>query len=329
MKKLLYSISLMTIICFCCISCSDENETNNYPKDLKSNIPEQFQKIGEIHNLGLEYAFDSLRSYYSEKKTRSKKSSVKKLSKKDVKVLMSKAVTSFTEKNLQNFNKKTTKGYSNEIIASLNKDSLIQTNSLFNPKISLYLEKIKEILKHEPKSPEQLLYKLNEINNEAKTVLSEQEMVAIYAGTSTCYNSYIYWKKNYLKWNLTLKHPNIAAKYTNEQIDQLVIKNGKIVPLKATKSDDKDKNWWDSISDWADETWDNICDDFSDWWEEDGGKEVVAADAGDAVAGAIGGALAGSSAGGIGALPGAVVGAIGGGTTGSVSEAIQQWMTND
>jgi integrase len=52
-----------------------------------------------------------------------------------------------------------------------------------------------------------LLAKLNVLNIEAKENLSENDAMAVYAGTSTCYYSYLYWKENYMKWKIALNKP--------------------------------------------------------------------------------------------------------------------------
>ncbi len=239
-----FLIGIIAFITFNCIGCSNEDFSNDYPTDLKSNIPKEYEIIGEMHNQGLKYAFDSLRSYYTVKKLRSKGSTVKNLTKDEVQRLMTKAVLNFAEKDSQQFFIKTIKSNSSEWDSSIPIDSLLQKKVVLSENITFFLDKIKHTLKQHPKSSEELLHKLNKINEEAQSVLSEQELVAIYAGTSTCYHSYQYWKDNYLKWELTLKHPNLAAKYTEEEINQLVIHNGKIMPSKKVRSDDKEKNWW-------------------------------------------------------------------------------------
>lgn len=300
MKKFFYSILSIALIC-ASISCSSNDymadnmgETENAEKAEKAeiitetlNIPEQYTVIGEMHNKGVEAGFKVLREYYEKQaNTRSaQKDSVIKLSKEECLKIACDGLTDFASKNLDNYSE-----IMSQISSAKNGYTRAANEISMSSQVAKYVERINKVLADEPENVESLIKGLNAINNDAAKELSEAELIAVYAGTSTCYKSFLYWKENYKKWILLLNNPELLENFTDEQLNKFTVKNGKLVSPVQTRG------WWDDAWSSISETWDGTTDYVSDWWNNGGGKEVVAADAGDAVVGAVGGAMAGASA---------------------------------
>lgn len=279
-------------------------------KDMALDMPDQFKIIGEKHNEGLNYAFDQLRIYYEQSQTRSN-GKIRKLSKKAYLGLMEKACQQYCVDNVNGY----TNAYKTQTVSFAKTRS--EVLSAMSPDIVVFVDKIKDALKNNPKTAEQLLDRLNIINKEAASALTGMNLAAVYAGTSTCYYSYIYWKENHMKWRLAVTNPKLLRHYSDEQLNAFVIKNGKLTPPSVTRG------FWGDAWNGVTETWDSVTDSVSDWWDN-GGEDVVGADASGAVIGAISGGTVGSAAGGVGAVPGAVVGGISGGASSSAGEIIEQ-----
>lgn len=308
-KKILgFLILIVVITSSVLLGCSKEfNRMSSDNEELM--MPEDYIKVGEKHNQGLEAAFLSLREFYQQQ-SRSMSDSVR-LSAKDCFAIMEDGFKQYCN----------SEGIDWELYLGGEKSNNARTRTVDmvgSPAFD-YIDRIKQILLEGEKSPKQLLSKLNALNKEAQLNLSESDANAVYAGTSTCYYSYLYWKENYMKWILALNHPQLLLQFDDETLNAFVIKGDRLIPPVQSRG------WWEDAWSSIGETWDSISESVSDWWNE-GGAEVVAADAGDAVAGAIGGAIAGSAAGGAGAGPGAVMGAVAGGCTGSISAAISLWI---
>lgn len=323
MKKYIYSFISTVLMSVLFIGCSSDNELYGGVTGMEEetlvevvepfNVPEKYQVIGEMHNQGLEAGFAAIRAHYAEQaSTRTAEAdSVLKLSKEECLAIACAGLTDFASKNIE--------GYS-EFVSQMFPEGTLQTRaaseSAMNPQVAKYVERIEDVLADEPGNDELLIRELNAINNDAVKELSETDLIAVYAGTSTCYNSYLYWKENHKKWILMLNRPELLAEFTDEQLNSFIVKNGELVPPVQTKG------WWEDAWNSVSEAWDSTTDYVSDWWNN-GGKEVVTSDAGGAAAGAIEGAIFGSTAGGAGAVPGAVTGAITGGAKESIIEAIK------
>ncbi len=326
MKKIFYSILSIALIC-ASISCSSNDymadnmgETDNAEKaeiiTATLNIPEQYKVIGEMHNKGVEAGFKVLREYYEKQaNTRSaQKDSVIKLSKEECLKIACDGLTDFASKNLDNYSE-----IMSQISSAKNGYTRAANEISMSSQVAKYVERIKEVLVDEPGNVESLIKGLNAINNDAAKELSEAELIAVYAGTSTCYKSYLYWKENYKKWILLLNNPELLENFTDEQLNKFTVKNGKLVSPVQTRG------WWDDAWGTVSETWDSTTDYVSDWWSNGGGKEVVLADAGSAAVGAMEGAIAGAVVGGVGAGPGAVANGLKEGAKGSIVAAIVEW----
>ena len=311
MTKYIYGIIVLSLFLF---GCQKSFEDINI-SDINNNrllMPDECEKIGIIHNEGLEAYFEDIREIYAVK-TKSGEP-IAKLSKSRLLALAEKSVGEFCSTNID--------GYTSESFSKFNYSATRSASNGQSDVILPYLQKIKIALKKTPASPDELLYKLNIINEEARLNLSEIDAIAVYAGTSTCYNSYIYWKKNYIKWYIAFNKPSLLAEYSDAEMNEFKVIDGEIV--KPTKK--QTRGWWDDAWSSVGETWDGVSDSTSDWWNHGGGKQVVGADAGGAVAGAMGGAIAGSAAGGVGAGPGAIAGGLGGGVYESIDTAISEWI---
>ena len=331
MKKYIYTFVSTVLMTVLFIGCSSDNELYGGVTGMEEegpveavepfNVPEKYQVIGEMHNQGLEAGFAAIRAHYAEQaSTRTAENdSVLKLSKEECLEIAYAGLTDFASKNIE--------GYS-EFVSQMSPEGTLQTRaaseSSMSPQVAKYVERIEDVLADEPENDESLIRELNAINDDAAKELSETDLIAVYAGTSTCYNSYLYWKENHKKWILMLNRPELLAEFTDEQLNSFIVKNGELVPPVQTKGwlDDA----WSSVS----ETWDSATDYVSDWWNNGGGKEVVAADAGSAVEGAIEGALIGGAAsGGSGTGLGAIVGGIGIGAAASIDSAVQEWILHN
>lgn len=327
MRKIIYAFCVAIFASVFILSCSGDEFFDDHSKtDLELggsnlsvvnlNIPDQFKVVGKKHNEGLDAAFAAIQSHYKQVKTRSG-DTLPQLSKDECFLIAEEGLKKFCAEKVEN--------YSDEFYGHVCGGMISKTRSqgeTISPEVYAYVEKIKELLIDEPDSPAQLVRGLNDINESAAAELSEIEAAAVYSGTSTCYNSYMYWKENYMKWFVMLNYPDLAAEFDDEELNRFEFKNGKLVPPVQTRG------WWDDAWSSVGETWDSTKDYVMDWWNNGGGKEVVGTDAGDAVVGAMEGALLGAYAQGWGAIPGAVVGGIGVGAAGSIGAAIQNWIVN-
>lgn len=322
MRKIIYAFCLAVFASIFILSCSgNEFYDDNSMTDLElgnSNldIPDQFKIIGEKHNEGLDAAFGAIKSHYRQVKTRSG-DTLTRLSKDECLLIAEQGMKKYCAEKVEN--------YSDEFYGQVRSGVMPKTRAqgeTMSPKLSAFVEEMKRVLINEPDSPDQLVKELNDINKAAAIELSGTELEVVYAGTSTCYSSYMYWRENRMKWLIVLNNPDLASKFGDEDLNHFVFKKGKLVPPIQTRS------WWDDAWSSVGEGWDSTKEYVSDCWSNGGGKEVVASDAGGAVAGAIAGAIGGSTVAGIGAGPGAIAGGISGGTYDSIDQAIQQWILN-
>lgn len=318
-KNIIYrGVAIIPVIIatiFILSSCQKWND--DYSRSQLLNIPEKYRVIGEKHNEGLDFAFKAIKSHYAEVVTRNGGSKLNAMSKDNLLALGKQAAIDFSTKNTSNV----PTNFCKDIINKSGGITTRSTNSTVNPKIGIYIQKIEDVLKNEPKSPEDLIDKLNKINEHASQNLSDQDAIAVYAGTVTCYNSYIYWKENFMKWVIAIKYPELLAQYSDDELNSFQFIDGKLMsPRVATKS------WWEDAWSSVGETWDSVKNSTSDWWNNGGGKIIVAADAGGAVMGAIDGAIKGAIIGGVGAGPGAIAGGITDGCRASIATSIATWI---
>lgn len=143
------------------------------------------------------------------------------------------------------------------------------------------------------------------MNRKAELELSTpQQIQSVYAGTSTTYSSYIYWKANYKKWIIALNYPEVLDQYTDEELNRLEFgEDDFFLP-----DDNMTKGWFK-------DKWEDVKTGVKDWWNN-GGKDVIETDGAFGAAGAITGSI----------IPGAgtVAGAVGTGGTASIAECIRQ-----
>lgn len=317
MKKNVF-ISCSTLIVgiglfFACTMNEDLGEKKTQVENLM--MPKEYAEIGEKHNEALEAAFNEFRKYHQVQKRSGQ--TTRKPSKDECLAVMNKGLDNYLRKEGYEPDAIQTRTIKSENTVTAKKDYA----SALTPEVKPFMDKIRKALDDKDLNAEKLLAKLNAINIEAQSTLSETDLIAVYAGTSTCYNSYLYWKENYKKWIIGMNQPELLSAYDDQTLNAFTAKDGKLVPPTMKK------DWWDDAWSSVGETWDDISDTVSDWWEDSGAQDVVTTDAGEAVSGALDGAITGKKAGGnAGAKMGAIIGAIGQGGYGSISEAIQQWI---
>ena len=300
---------IKSIITLCAITValthfSCEKTDSNYPENHSLCIPEEYQIVGKKHNEGLEYAFQAIRTYYADQMTKSG-GMPKRMSKEELLALGEKSAIAFAEKNFSNV----PDGFCQNLIEKMG-DAATKSAGQPTSEVYAYIEKIRQALENEPKDENHLIEKLNVINQEAAQNLSQEDAAAVYAGTSTCYNSYIYWKENRMKWIVAINFPEYLSLYSDEDLN-LFVGEELITSQALTKS------WWDDAWSAIGETWDSIQNAVVDWWNNGGGKEIVLTDAGSAGVGAIEGIVAGGA--------GAAAGAIAEGCRGSIVAAIYEY----
>lgn len=314
MKKIIYATCVVLLSVLCMLGCSDEIFSDGAPEQSARNLemPEQYKIIGKRHNEGLAVAFSALRKHY-EVATRAG-GEIEKLSKKECLSLMENALKKYCS----------SKGCDKIQLSDLYSLENVKTRTLdgINPEVKLLVDKMMNEILEKERTPKQMVNVLNDINKEAAATLNEEDAIVVYAGTSTCYYSYLYWKENHMKWIIALNYPELLSQYDDKVLNSFNIHNGELV-YPSTKNT---RGWWDDAWGAVGETWDSASDAVSNWWNDGGGKEVVSEDGAGAVGGAISGGIAGSIEGGVGAIPGAGYGALAGGAGSSVAEALRQWL---
>jgi hypothetical protein len=316
--KLNYQTMICLFSAFLCFQgCSKFEE--EFDSSTQKNIFESYSKIGIEHNEGLEYFFNDVKNLHT---IRIKSDNKVKFNKADYQSLAKQSVIDFCAKN-ENFN--TSAQLCEESLNNAWKKPLTKSNDeiLINSDIKELLEELETVIAKDGgnKNLTNFQRDLEVINQKATNRLSETDAIAIYAATSTAFSSYQYWKKNHVKWMLALNYPELLELYSDDELNRFSIKNGDLIAPRTVRL----KSWWDDAWSSVGETWDTISGSVNDWWDN-GGSDVVAADAGGAAGGAIGGAIAGSAVGGVGAGPGAIAGAISTGCIGSIQETIEQWI---
>ncbi len=299
--------------------------------DYKLDIPEEYNEVGKLHNQGLEHIYEELKketiALMKEKET----TSLKNTKTLDYKAIVINSTTSFCESNnkmrnhIHTYEKSIDLASKRIYSASLKSKSLKdqdipELNEIQNYFIKMIINEIGK--KYKEKEIGKLKKSLEKINQMAKYELTEEEALVIYCVSSTAYNSYQYWIKNYKKWYFTINYPEIIENYKDEELNNLKLKNNKLV-LKSSSNNSWWSSTWNSVESW----WDETTDDISDWWDENG-EEVVIGDivgAGyGAATGAYSGAAAGATTGMIFGPGGAVLGGGGGAISGAVVGAVTQ-----
>jgi|CZCB01.1.fsa_nt_gi hypothetical protein len=291
--------------------------SSDFDSDIKMenlDIPEEYNEVGVLHNEGLEYIFEEIKAYGIEYTKNPRLKSRPFLENKDE--FITQATLDFCNQHekLQKHIDICKSVLENNIpLKSLNNTLTI------SPASQQLLNEITSVLGHEftKKELPQLKKQLDVINQKAASTLSDTEAAVIYCATSTGYHSYQYWMNNHKKWYFALNYPEILEQYNNEELNQLQLKNGKI----------KTKGWWDDLwnktENWFNSTVDQVGSAVKDWWNN-GGKDVVAADAGGATTGAMGGWAAAVVTAGV-SIPAAAVSV---GTTISAGKVVELYIIN-
>jgi hypothetical protein len=288
MKRI--KLAIIGIVCLTLFGyiqgCNDN--TIEMEKVSTLDIPEEYNEVGVLHNEGLEYIFEEIKAQSIEyaKNPRLKNRSF--LDSPDD--FVKQATLKFCKQN------KKVKEHINMCESILKSDISLKSSDteISNPVLKELVEEINLAVSKEFKESEiaQLKAQLDGINKKAAATLSEKEAAVIYCATSTGYNSYQYWQKNYKKWYFALHYPEILEQYSNEELNQLQLKNGRI----KTKADYICFDCiWRAVESW----WGSASNAFVNWWDN-GGKETVIADVGGAVYGAIKGIEVTASTAGVG-----------------------------
>ncbi|KAA6348867.1 hypothetical protein EZS27_003667 [termite gut metagenome] len=320
MKKNI-NLILATIICLFVStilllqSCS-ETELDSLTLE---NIPESYKMIGTMHNEGLEYFFKDIRTFYA---INTKNGHEKILNKVDYKAMYKRSITNFCKSNkISN----TSAQFYEELFDNAERKTSLRSNNTvpINEEIVKLQEEINAAIAKDGDKKDLVKFQksLDEINKKATNTLSEIDAIAIYAATSTAFSSYIYWKENHTKWQIALNHPELLELYSDDELNKLKIKNVNLNEPESIKL----KSWWGDAWGAVGEAWDTGATAMTDWWNN-GGSDVVAADAGGAVTGAMAGAIGGLATAGTLSGPAAIAGGISGGCYTSIQETIEQWI---
>lgn len=298
MRHIYISLALTSIIILS-QSCNKTDLGNTIPSnDVQLEMPEEFLKIGELHNQAVEYVFQSLIDYYEETELKSANTQVYRMTKQElldfgrIKVnefLIAEGLICEKELNRMSFS-----------APSMNDEDISE-------ELEFYFNNIRDILAEEPTDLTAFATKLNLVNRKAESELpTTQQVQSVYAGTSTAYSSYIYWKANHKKWIIALNYPEVLDQYTDEELNRLEFgEDDFFLP-----DDNMTKSW-------LKDKWEKVKTAVTDWWNN-GGRDVIEAD------GAYG--AAGAMVGSVMPGPGTVAGAVGTGGTASIAECIKQFL---
>jgi hypothetical protein len=254
-------------------ACSDNNTIEQVPK---LEIPEEFNEVGILHNEGLEYIYEEIKTQAIEYTKNPKLKSDVFMANYD----------EFLKQTTIKFCKQNNKLNKNidaceHVVAKLplklkseaiNYDPAIQ--SLLNEINVVFSKNLTEDRKEEEEIA-LLKIQLDVINRKATETLSETDAAIIFCATSTGYHSYQYWTKNYQKWYFALHYPEILEQYNDDELNQLQLKNGQI----------KTKGWWSDLWNTVERWFAGAEQNIRNWWNS-GGKQIVYEDFMGAVSGA-------------------------------------------
>lgn len=268
-NKRLVKFSAVGVLAACVISlviiahgCSSDFDSDI--KIEKLEIPEEYNEVGVLHNEGLEYIFEEIKAYGIEYTQTPRLKSHPFMQNKDE--FIKQATLDFC-----NQHEKLRKHV--DIIASFIEEDVLSLKSTsvehLDPIVQHLLDEITSILSQEFKNNDiaQLKVRLDLINQKAAEILSETDAPIIYCATSTSYYSYQYWQENYGKWYFALNYPEILERYTNEELNQLKIRNGKI----------KTKGWMGDMFNTVENWFNSTTDSIEEWWNNHG-EDILIAD---------------------------------------------------
>lgn len=295
MRSIYISVAITSILILFQSCNKTESENTISTNNVQLEMPEEFLKIGELHNQAVDYVFQSLRDYY---KTELKSSNIQ------VYHMTKQELLDFGQIKVNEF--LITEGLIGEKdLCSLNFSAPSLNEENTSEELEFYFSNIRDILAEEPADLTVFATKLNLMNRKAELELSTpQQIQSVYAGTSTTYSSYIYWKANYKKWIIALNYPEVLDQYTDEELNRLEFgEDDFFLP-----DDNMTKGWFK-------DKWEDVKTGVKDWWNN-GGKDVIETDGAFGAASAITGSIIPG--------PGTVAGAVGTGGTASIAECIRQ-----
>ena len=212
MRSIYISVAITSILILFQSCNKTESENTISTNNVQLEMPEEFLKIGELHNQAVDYVFQSLRDYY---KTELKSSNTQ------VYHMTKQELLDFGQIKVNEF--LITEGLIGEKdLCSLNFSAPSLNEENTSEELEFYFSNIRDILAEEPADLTVFATKLNLMNRKAELELSTpQQIQSVYAGTSTTYSSYIYWKANYKKWIIALNYPEVLDQYTDEELNRL------------------------------------------------------------------------------------------------------------
>lgn len=290
-------VSFLTVITILSISfqgCELIGSDDDFVYKLA--IPDEYNKVGKLHNEGLDYVFMAIRKVHLEN-MKNAGSNIKTAQIADYKSIITDATLQFCKehKSLKdNFavcQAAVIKSRSNLKSAKIGMDLIDGFNPVQKELVNEIFNGMKARFSKE--NLQNLKADLDNINGKALRNLSETEAVPIYCATSTAYATYQYWHKNYKKWYFALHYPEILTKYNDAQLNNLSVNNGTL-KLKSTTEDGWWTTTWTSVENWWEDGWN---DEEETEWFWDALEEMGEAD----VYGAIGG-------GSVLSVPGAIAG---------------------
>lgn len=299
------------------VACSKESGQADLPpppRPPQLNLPEQYNAVGIQHNEGLENAFQAIRAAYG---VRTRSGETAPMSKEECLAITKQASMDFCKR-------KNYFGGSDEaclaIIETGQNYSRVATRAaaeVLNPQVEKLMKKIEQAVSDVDISMSGIdpgfKTALDAINEEAGRTLSEAETIAIYAGTSTAYNSCMYWKENHIKWMIALNYPELLMRYTDEQLNDFVFMNYA-----------QTRGWLGDLWIRFGQTWDDISQYFEMWFYS-GGQEVILSDEGAATYAVIATIVGTGGLGAIAALESAIIG----GLIGSIGTSMEVWLRHN
>jgi hypothetical protein len=291
--------------------------------DYQLDIPDEFKQVGKLHNQGLDHVFAAIKQ-----KTiahmRNQENGLKNTAEIDYQRIIHEGTLDFCRSH-ESLNKEIAicQKVLNERQVQLKAAAPRHRKQLsLNKPQQNAVQQISDALgsRYSKKELHKLKSELNAINRKAARDLDEHDAAVVYCATSTAYSSYQYWMKQYKKWYFALNFPEILEKYNDAQLNNLQLKNGRLL-FKNASSGEPD-SWWEEQWDSAEEWYYNASEATEDWWDEDGRQmaeyfvDLTKADAQGALL--LGGAALITGV-------GAVTAAVTGGIVGSTTEAIDQF----
>jgi hypothetical protein len=285
LKKIAAIVLTMSLVIVGCLFFQHCQKVDT-ETDYTLNVPEEFMEVGKIHNEGLDYIFAELQEKCIEYAMYIEEDPIN-APVLDYPAIARKATIDFCRTTIQ------TKDYSELYKASILNSGLVlksQKVPEMNSKQKEYLNEVALALKAEFKSKNLKRFKgeLSSINKDASMELSENDAAVIYCATSTAYNTFQYWNRNYRAWYFALNYPEIFGQYKKAELNKMSLKSAVSTQDTTHRQPDWTKIVWDRVEGW----FVGMADAVDIWWDQYGEGIVLsdcvgaACGAGDAIAAA-------------------------------------------